>query len=293
MRAAALCLSCLPASEKNRWRPRAHYVAVGAFVLAAIVLAFVAVLWLGRVEFAQELKRYYIFFRGSVAGLSKGSYVQYNGIPVGQVVDIRVDPDDLEKIQVTVEIDTNIVDDQDRRPRFPRSQPLQRRRHDPDPRWNHGGQGTRAGAEHRYPVIAAGQSDCSASTESQPSRIAGPDLMVTVAHNLNAVLDEQNRKAISDSLQNVRTITENFVAPSKEVSELVEQCQRRRTRAEIVSWACRSELCEPGRTERSKLSQTLNDADRLAKEPQRHEPADCNRCCKKTAPVSTNSLQGP
>ncbi len=88
---------------------RAHYVAVGAFVLAIIVLGFVAVLSLGRVEFAQELKRYYIFFKGSVTGLSKGSFVQYNGITVGRVVDVRVDPDDLEKIQVTVEIDYNLV----------------------------------------------------------------------------------------------------------------------------------------------------------------------------------------
>src|SRR6201997_4115640 len=88
---------------------RAHYVAVGAFVLAVIFLAFVAVLWLGRSEFAQDTKRYYIYFRGSVAGLTKGSQVQYNGIPVGRVVDIRVGPDNLEQIQVTVEIDTSIV----------------------------------------------------------------------------------------------------------------------------------------------------------------------------------------
>jgi phospholipid/cholesterol/gamma-HCH transport system substrate-binding protein len=89
---------------------RAHYVAVGAFVLAVILLAFVAILWLGSSEFSQEAKRYYIFFRGSVAGLNKGSQVQYNGIPVGRVIDIRVDPDDVEKIQVTVEINTSIVD---------------------------------------------------------------------------------------------------------------------------------------------------------------------------------------
>ena len=88
---------------------RAHYVAVGAFVLAVIVLGFVAVVSLGRIEFAQELSRYYVFFRGSVSGLSKGSLVQYNGITVGRVIDVRVDPDDLENIQVTVEIDKNLV----------------------------------------------------------------------------------------------------------------------------------------------------------------------------------------
>src|SRR5215467_13656921 len=89
---------------------RAHYVAVGAFVLAVIFLAFVAVLWLGHTEFGEQARRYYIFFSGSVAGLNKGSQVQYNGIPVGRVVDIRLDPDNLEQIQVTVEIDPSIVD---------------------------------------------------------------------------------------------------------------------------------------------------------------------------------------
>ena len=88
---------------------RAHYVAVGSFVLPLWSFGFVAIVSLGRVEFAQELRRYYIFFKGSVTGLSKGSFVQYSGITVGRVVDVRVDPDDLEKIQVTVEIDTNLV----------------------------------------------------------------------------------------------------------------------------------------------------------------------------------------
>jgi len=89
---------------------RANYVAVGTFVLVVIFLAFVAVLWLASSEYGEQAKRYYIFFKGSVAGLNKGSQVQYNGIPVGRVVDIRVDPNNLEQIQVTVEIDTSIVD---------------------------------------------------------------------------------------------------------------------------------------------------------------------------------------
>ncbi len=69
---------------------RAHYVAVGAFVIVILFAGFGAVLWLSRVEFRQELASYYIFFRGSVAGLTRGSAVQYNGIPVGRVIDIRV-----------------------------------------------------------------------------------------------------------------------------------------------------------------------------------------------------------
>ncbi len=51
---------------------RAHYIAVGAFVVAIVFLAFGAVLWLGRVELSQDFAKYYIFFRGSVAGLEQG-----------------------------------------------------------------------------------------------------------------------------------------------------------------------------------------------------------------------------
>ncbi len=240
---------------------RAHYVAVGAFVLAVILLAFVTVFWLGRAEFSEQAKRYYIFFRGSVAGLNKGSKVQYNGIPVGQVVDIRVDPDDVEQIQVTVEINTNIVDIKTDARAFLDANLLngvatiqirggtqEAKELEPEPK-------------HRYPVIAAGQSELEQLRANLPELLGD---LKAVAHNLNAVLDEQNRKAIADSLQNVRTVTENFVAPSKEVSEVVEN-------ANAAVLALRSFFGDVDQSYVSKgglkdqLSQTLNDADKLAK----------------------------
>jgi phospholipid/cholesterol/gamma-HCH transport system substrate-binding protein len=240
---------------------RAHYVAVGAFVLAVILLAFVAVMWLGRSEFSQQAKRYYIFFRGSVAGLNKGSQVQYNGIPVGRVVDIRVDPDDVEKIQVTVEIDTRIVDIKTDARAFLDANLLngvatvqirggtqEAKELEPE-------------ANHRYPVIASGQSELEQLRANLPELLG--DLRA-VAHNLNAVLDDQNRKAISDSLQNVRTITGNFVAPSKEVSEVVENANA--TVLALKSFFSDVDQSYVGKGGlRDQLSQTLNDADRLAK----------------------------
>ena len=202
---------------------RAHYVAVGAFVLAVIVLGFVAVLSLGKVEFAQDLKRYYIFFKGSVVGLSKGSVVQYNGITVGRVVDVRVDPDDLEKIQVTVEIDQNLVPIKTDARAFVDTNLLsgiatiQIRG------------GTRDAKElepepgHRYPVIAAGSSVFQRVSEAGPQLL---DRLTVAADNLNDLLSDENRKAVSDTLRNLRTMTEAFVAPSREVSELVGNANR-------------------------------------------------------------------
>src|SRR5712672_1472179 len=240
---------------------RAHYVAVGAFVLAVIVLGFVAVVSLGGVEFAQDLKRYYIFFRGSVTGLSKGSVVDYNGINEGHVVDVRVDPDDLEKIQVTVEIDTNLVKIKSDARAFVETAILSgvatiqirggtREAKDLEPE-----------AGHRYPVIAAGQSELEQLRANLPELLGD---LKEVAHNLNAVLDERNRKAISDSLQNVRTVTENFVAPSKEVSEVVENANAAVLALKSFFGHVDQSYIGKGGL-KDELSQTLNDADKLAK----------------------------
>src|ERR1700732_4625273 len=181
---------------------RAHYVAVGTFVLAVIFLAFVAILWLGRAEFGEQAKRYYIFFRGSVAGLNKGSQVQYNGIPVGRVVDIRVDPGNLEQIQVTVEIDTSIVDIKSDARAFLEANILngiatiQIRG------------GTREARElvprpgHKYAVITAGRSELEEVEASLPELVAG---LKGAEDRLNDLLDENNRRGVPATLQNLRS----------------------------------------------------------------------------------------
>jgi phospholipid/cholesterol/gamma-HCH transport system substrate-binding protein len=240
---------------------RAHYVAVGAFVLAVIVLGLVAALSLGRIEFAQELSRYYIFFHGSVSGLSKGSLVQYNGITVGRVVDVRVDPDDLEKIQVTVEIDKNLVPIKTDARAFVEANLLsgiatiQIRG------------GTREAKElqpepgHRYPVIAAGSSTFQRVTETGQQLL---ERLTVAVDNLNDVLNERNRTAIAESLQNVRTATEALVAPSEEVKELVANANATVLELTTLLRHIDQSYADKGGL-KDQASQALGDFDRLAK----------------------------
>jgi phospholipid/cholesterol/gamma-HCH transport system substrate-binding protein len=240
---------------------RAHYVAVGAFVLAIIVLGFIAVVSLGRVELAQDLRRYYIFFKGSVIGLSKGSLVQYNGITVGRVVDVRVDPDDLEKIQVTVEIDTYLVQIKTDARAFIDTNLLsgvatiQIRG------------GTREAADlvpepgHRYAVIAAGSSVFQRVSEAGPQLL---DRLLVAVDNLNELLSERNRRAVSDSLENVRQITGAFVAPSKEASEVIANANR--TVLEMTTLLDHIDQSFAGKGGlKDEASQALNDFDKFAK----------------------------
>ena len=83
---------------------RASYILVGSFVLGLIGAAFAFVVWLASVEFEEAPTRYVVYFEGSVTGLSIASAVRYRGVPVGSVTDIRIDPENIERIRVTVEI---------------------------------------------------------------------------------------------------------------------------------------------------------------------------------------------
>ena len=83
---------------------RASYVVVGSFVLAAVVALVLFATWLGKLSIDREFDNYLIYFTGSVTGLQVGSPVRYRGIPVGTVTDIRIDPANVERVQVTVDV---------------------------------------------------------------------------------------------------------------------------------------------------------------------------------------------
>lgn len=87
---------------------RAHYVLIGAFVLCTVALAFLFVLWLGQTQ--REFDEYDVIFTERVSGLSEGAAVRFNGIQKGEVVDLRIDPDDPSIViaRVRVEKDTPV-----------------------------------------------------------------------------------------------------------------------------------------------------------------------------------------
>ncbi|NBC34811.1 MAG: MCE family protein [Alphaproteobacteria bacterium] len=92
---------------------RASYIAVGAFVLLVALGLAVFLVWLGAGSLQQERDLYRIFFSGSVTGLQEGSAVRYRGVPVGAVESIRINPENLEEIEVRVALEpgTPIVTD--------------------------------------------------------------------------------------------------------------------------------------------------------------------------------------
>ena len=87
---------------------RAGYVAVGAFVLVLFLGGLGLAVWFGDLRLDQEVHAYRIEFDGSVGGLSVGSPVRYRGVPVGSVTGIRIDPENVETIQVDADVDSTV-----------------------------------------------------------------------------------------------------------------------------------------------------------------------------------------
>ena len=69
--------------------------------------------WLAKVDMDREYTDYDIYFDGTVTGLKTGNPVRYRGIPVGIVTQMEINPDNVEQVRVTVEVnsDTPIKED--------------------------------------------------------------------------------------------------------------------------------------------------------------------------------------
>jgi len=83
---------------------RANFILIGAFTLAGMMGIVAIIMWFAQVELDRQFDYYDIHFT-SVSGLSAASDVRFSGLPVGQVVDVRLSPDQDGTILVRVEVD--------------------------------------------------------------------------------------------------------------------------------------------------------------------------------------------
>jgi phospholipid/cholesterol/gamma-HCH transport system substrate-binding protein len=67
---------------------RANFVVIGAFTLAAVMAAFLFLMWIVGYGTSGVHRHYQIVFNGSVSGLSNGALVLFNGLKVGEVTNL-------------------------------------------------------------------------------------------------------------------------------------------------------------------------------------------------------------
>lgn len=83
---------------------RANYVLIGAFAVLGFLGVLGFVLWFARVELDRQYAYYDVEFP-TVSGLASASEVRFAGLPVGQVVQVRLSPEGTGLIRVRLEVD--------------------------------------------------------------------------------------------------------------------------------------------------------------------------------------------
>lgn len=85
---------------------RSNHVLVGGVVLAILAVALAFIVWMSQFGNGHQ-RQYDIFFPNSVDGLAKGSAVNFSGVPVGKIDDIKLLPDTPELVRVRISVDEN------------------------------------------------------------------------------------------------------------------------------------------------------------------------------------------
>ena len=86
---------------------KAHHAIVGFFVVFLTVSGVMLSLWLSGAALDREFREYDVVFDGAVRGLRPASEVRFNGIQVGEVTELGLNPDNpgqvIARIRVNVE----------------------------------------------------------------------------------------------------------------------------------------------------------------------------------------------
>ena len=198
---------------------KANYLMIGGFVLGVLALAFIFVFWMS--NFGGGGQRYMIVFESSVAGLTTGSSVGFNGIRVGEVQSFALDPQDARKVQVLV----SVRDDT----------PVRENSHASIQSMGlTGGSGIQitpgtpdspllvATAENPIPLIRADAGAGQGVFEAGSAALNNANVFIS---KLNALLD-QNEKAINTTMTNVEQFTTMLNAKKEDIGQAITDVQQ-------------------------------------------------------------------
>ncbi|HEX5079896.1 MAG TPA: MlaD family protein [Geminicoccaceae bacterium] len=200
---------------------RASYLLVGGVVLALVAALAAFSVWLVKGDIDRQVDPYEIAFAGSVTGLQQGSVVRYRGVPVGRVTDIRIDPEHVESVLVTIEVEHGTPIRQDTVATLEMQ----------------GITGIayvqlRGGTQASPPLMAAA-GQALPQIESHRSTLerlfeSTPDLLVHslgLVERANRLLSDQNLQALTNTLQNVETLSTSLARHADEAEGVLAEAR--------------------------------------------------------------------
>jgi len=195
---------------------RSNYVLVGTVTLALLVGLLVFIVWLAGLS-NKATKCFDIYFSQGVGGLNKGSSVNFQGVPVGQIEKISLLPDRPEFVWVRVQVDSETpvlqgttaqikgvgftgVSEIALEGAIKGGQPL-----------------TQVGPQG-CPVVPASSGGLGALLNSAPELI---DRIQRLTERLTELLSDRNQNSISDILENVEKTTDVLAQRAPDLADAI------------------------------------------------------------------------
>lgn len=186
--------------------PRAHHVLIGLFTVLTLGGALLFALWLGTSSVDRDYAWYEVGFDRAVSGLAEGNTVQYSGIEVGNVVELRLDPEDPRHVRALIRVYSHIPVKQDTQAslalaNITGSMNIQLLGGTPaSPRLE--------GNRENPPLIQAEPSPLTSLLSSSEELFAQVD---TLMNNANRLLSEENAESLTRILGNLEVVSRTMV----------------------------------------------------------------------------------
>ncbi|MES1991389.1 MAG: MlaD family protein [Pseudomonadota bacterium] len=195
---------------------KSNNVLIGISTIVALVLILVFSLWLSRISLDQSFAYYKIVFQGSVSGLSDSGLVQYNGLPVGKVIELSLAPDDPTKVIAIIQVDARTPVKQDSVAQLEASgitgvAVVQLTGGNP------GSKLLRDTSDATYPVIPGTPSTLQAIAEAAPKTLENANKLITDFNELVSA----NQKSIKNTLVNLDKLSSALATNSVEMSQAI------------------------------------------------------------------------
>ncbi|WP_296184977.1 MlaD family protein [Pseudomonas sp. UBA1879] len=253
---------------------RAHHVLIGLFTVIVVAAALLFGLWLAKSSVDTAFKDYQVVFNEAVTGLSRGSPVQYSGIKVGDVVNLRLDPQDPRRVlaQIRVAGETPIKRDTFAKLALagitgtsiiqlsggtPQSEPLK-------------------SDDGSLPIIIASPSPISRLLNDSNDLLTGIN---TLLHNANELLSSKNVQAltktmdhleqttavIADQRDDIRQTLKQLLALSKQASSTLNQTSTAMRNANLLFTVDGKQAIATGQAAMVSLQQSTDTINQLIK----------------------------
>ena len=87
---------------------KANFVMIGAASIVGVIMILMFALWMANSEYSRGYNEFDVVFSDPVRGLAEGGEVRFNGIKVGEVTALNIDPDNNNRVIARIRISSNI-----------------------------------------------------------------------------------------------------------------------------------------------------------------------------------------